>query len=144
MAEPLIITMLRSKRDEIENAVVAYEKRLIEARTNLAHVAATLRMFELTDDPASLPAYVDVGRLFKRGEVVSICFAALAQEGPLDTRELGLRVVRAKGLDESDGVLRQTVVYRVVQALSIQRKRGRVESVGKRKAAVVWALPSHK
>ncbi len=90
--------MLRSKRDEIEGAVVAYEKRFIEARANLAHVTATLRMFELTDDPASLPAYVDVGRLFKRGEVVSICFAALAQEGPLDTRELGLRVVCANGV----------------------------------------------
>jgi hypothetical protein len=141
MAEPLIITMLRSKRDEIEGAVVAYEKRLIEARANLAHVTATLRMFELTDDPASLPAYVDVGRLFKRGEVVAICFAALAQEGPLDTRELGLRVVRAKGFDETDGVLRHTVVYRVVQALSIQRKRGRVESLGKRKTVMVWALP---
>ena len=142
MAEPLIITMLRSKRDEIEGAVVAYEKRLNEARANLAHVTATLRTFEASDDPASLPAYVDVGRLFKRGEVVSICFAALAQEGPLDTRELGLRVVRAKGLDETDGVLRHTVVYRVVQALRIQRKRGRIESLGKRKAARVWALPT--
>ena len=97
---------------------------------------------DTSDDPASLPAYVDVGRLFKRGEVVSICFAALAQEGPLDTRELGLRVVRAKGLDETDGVLRHTVVYRVVQALRIQRKRGRIESLGKRKAARVWALPT--
>ncbi len=134
--------MLRTKRDEIEGAVAAYEKRLNEARAHLAHVTATLRMFELTDDPASLPAYVDIGRLFKRGEVVSICFAALAQEGLLDTRELGLRVVRAKRLDEADGVLRQTVVYRVVQALSIQRKRGRVESLGKRKGAVVWALPT--
>jgi hypothetical protein len=133
--------MLRTKRDEIEGAVVAYEKRLLEARANLAHVTATLRMLELTDDPASLPAYVDVGRLFKRGEVVSICFAALAQEGPLDTRELGLRVVRAKGLDEADGVLRHTVVYRVVQALSIQRKRRRVESFGTRKRAKIWALP---
>lgn len=95
--------MLRSKRDEIEGAVVAYEKRLNEARANLAHVTATLRMFEASDDPASLPAYVDVGRLFKRGEVVSICFAALAQEGPLDTRELGLRVVRAKhGMEETE------------------------------------------
>jgi hypothetical protein len=84
---------------------------------------------------------VFVQRLFKRGEVVSICFAALAQEGPLDTRALGLRVVRAKGLDETDGVLRNTVVYRVVQALSIQRKRGRVESLGKSKRAVVWILP---
>jgi hypothetical protein len=135
--------MLRTKRDEIEGAVVAYEKRLNEARANLAHVIATLRMFELADDPASLPAYVDVGRLFKRGEVVSICFAALAQEGPLDTRELGLRVVRAKGLDEMDGVLRHTVVYRVVQALSIQRKRGRVAGLGKRKTVMVWALPAN-
>ena len=46
MAEPLIITMLRSKRDEIEGAVVAYEKCLNEARANLAHVTATLRTFE--------------------------------------------------------------------------------------------------
>ncbi|WP_026607741.1 hypothetical protein [Methylocapsa acidiphila] len=142
MAEPLVFTMLRSKRAEIEDAIVAYEKRLIEARANLAHITATLRMFELTDDLASLPAYVDLGRLFKRGEVVSICFAALAEEGPLDTRELGLRVVRAKGLDETDGVLRQTVVYRVIQALAIQRKRGRVRNTGKRRAVLIWALPA--
>ena len=62
--------MLRSKRDEIDSAVAAYEKHLLKTRANLAHVAATLRMFELTDGPASLPVYVDVGRLCKRGEVV--------------------------------------------------------------------------
>lgn len=37
---------------------------------------------------------------------------ALLAKGPLDTRQLALRVTRAKGLSESDKVLAQTVALR--------------------------------
>lgn len=60
----------------------------------------------------------------KRGEIASLCKKALAKECPLDTRELALRVVRAKGLDSRDDVLKQSVTYRIVQALRLQSKRG--------------------
>lgn len=56
----------------------------------------------------------------------------------LDTRELAVRVIRAKGLDEADRVLPQSVTFRIVQALSIAAKRGRFASEGKRKGARVW------
>ncbi len=64
------------------------------------------------------------------GEVVTICKAAMAQEGPLDTRELALRVIQAKGMDEADSVLKTSLAFRTVQALRLQAKRGRVKRWG--------------
>jgi len=71
-----------------------------------------------------------------------LCHEALAIEAPLDTRELALRVMRAKGMDESDKVLRSTVAHRVVQALSMQVKRGMVASDGKRDGVRLWRAPA--
>jgi hypothetical protein len=36
------------------------------------------------------PAHLSLGRYFRRGEIIGICRAAPAAEGPLDTRELDL------------------------------------------------------
>ena len=87
----------------------------------------------LSGEPSQFPVYFEIGRLFKRGEIVKLCRAALAEEGPLDARELALLVVRAKGLDESDGVLRTTIAFRIVQALSLAARRGTIGNGGKRK-----------
>ena len=52
-------------------------------------------MFDLNSKPA-FPEYVDTKRLWKRGEIAKVCTrAALAEKGPLDTRELALRVIRS-------------------------------------------------
>ena len=125
MADPHAISILRRKRDEIESAISAYERRIKDAQRDLSAVNATLRLFELSGDTQQFPVYVDLSRLFKRFEMVRLAKAALAEEGPLDTRELALRVMRAKGLDESDKVMRQTIAFKLVQALSIAAKRGR-------------------
>ena len=53
-----------------------------------------------------------------------------------------MRVLRAKGMDENDKVMRQTVAFRVVQALSIAAKRGRFVSDGKRKGVRVGEFDS--
>jgi predicted component of type VI protein secretion system len=52
MALPLSISMLRRKRDQIRDAIAAYESRLREAQADLAHVLATLRVFEASGAPA--------------------------------------------------------------------------------------------
>jgi hypothetical protein len=62
--------------------------------------------------------------------MTAICKQALQQEGPLDTRELALRVVRAKGMDENDRILRKTIALRIVQALRLQERRGGVRGEG--------------
>jgi len=140
MADPQILSTLRRKRDEIEAAIVTYESKVEDAKRDLAAVVATLRLFELNGEPQEFPAYAAIGRLWKRGEMVAVCREALEQEGPLDTRELAVRVLRAKGLDEADRVMRQTVAFRVVQALSIAAKRGTIGSGGKRKGVRLWRI----
>jgi hypothetical protein len=139
MADPHILTTLRRKRDGMEAAIRAYEKKVEVLRRDLAHVNATLRLFELNGEHEVFPVHMDLTRLFKRGEVFAICRQALeAAPAGLDTRELGLAVIRAKGMDEGDAVLRKAVNYRIVQAMRMQELRGRVAGVRKRKGVRVW------
>jgi len=81
MADPHIITTLRSKRDAIEATILAYQGKLDQARRDLVHVNATLALFA-SDDPGEVRAYTDTSRLFRRGEMVGLCKAALASHGP--------------------------------------------------------------
>ncbi|MFL1875215.1 hypothetical protein ACIKT0_08375 [Hansschlegelia beijingensis] len=137
MSEPNVVLTLRRKRDEIEGAILAYEKRLEAARRDLAHVAATLQLFEAAADPEAVKPYQDVHRLFRRGEIVTLCKAALAERGPLDTRELSHAVMAAKGF-APDNELRKAVAFKIVQALTMQAKRGGVGRGEKRKGLRVW------
>lgn len=138
MADSHVVSTLTRKRDEIERAIATYEKKLDQARRDLSHVNATLRLFAINGEPSEFPVYVDLHRLFRRGEIVALCKEAIAKEGPLDTRELALRVIRTKGLDEADKPLRVSITYRIVQALRLQQKRGGIGSDGKRRGVRVW------
>ncbi len=134
MAESTTVTALRSKRDELERIISSYEKAVAEATRDLAHVNATLELFERDNPPNAYPSRMSIVRMFKRGELFALCSAALAEapEG-LDTRELALAVIRAKGMDENDAVLRKAIGFRIVQAMLRQEMRGHVASHGKRK-----------
>jgi hypothetical protein len=141
MADPQIVTTLRRKRDEMEAAIRAYEKKVEALRRDLSHVNATLRMFELNGEHEVFPVHMDLTRLFKRGEVWRICQEALTLEPDgLDTRELALAVIRAKGMDEGDVVLRKSINYRIVQAMRMQEKRGKVLGEGKRRGVRMWTI----
>lgn len=139
MAEPQVLSTLRRKRSEVESFIAKLEKQIDTAKRDLSAINATIHIFEVNGEPSEFPAYVEIHRLFKRGEMTAICRAALAQEGPLDTRELALRVIRAKGLDEGDKALRQTIALRIVQALRIQARCGLLES-GIRRGVRLWHL----
>lgn len=141
MANPQVLSTLRRKRNEIERVIVTYEKRLTEARRDLAHVNATVQLFEAGTAPGDVKPYQDVHRLFKRGEIVILCKEALAKHGPMDTCELSHYVMEAKGFVE-DNELRKTIAYRIVQALRLQAKRRAIEMLPKRKGVRVWALHS--
>jgi len=137
---PQVINTLRTKASEIEGHIAKLEKSLTEARIALAHVNASIRLFEAPEGPTEFPVLYNINRLFKPREVGQLCFEAL-KEGPKDTRELALYVVRAKGFDENDKYLRSSVAYRIVQALRMQEKRrGPIERAGKEGNAVVWKL----
>jgi hypothetical protein len=143
MAEIRTVTTLRSKRDEIAGTVQKYERLLGQARADLAHIEAAISIFEASGDPKGFPAYVDVHHLFKRGEQTKLCLTALA-EGPLTTRQLALYIMKAKGLDQGDKVLAKSIGGRLIHALGMLRKQGRLVAKGRVKAAMLWELPIEK
>ncbi len=136
---PQIVATLKAKRHDIEASVKAYEAKLAQARRDLAHVQATLALFA-TDDPGTIRAYTDTSRLFNRGEMWGLCCKALAEHGPMDTRELSRWVATSKGMDAADPVLCKALAYRIVQSMTLQWKRKRIGSDGIRKGVRVWAL----
>lgn len=139
--ETNVLKTLRRKREEIEKTILLYEGRLTEARLDLSHLNATIAVFEASGPPEEIQPY-ELHRVFKRGEITRICKAALAAEGPLDTRELALRVIRAKGMSEDDKPLRKALAFKIVQALRLQAKRGTLESAGRRAGVRVWRARS--
>jgi hypothetical protein len=140
MAEIRTVTTLVHKRDEIRASIRMYEKKIAQARSDLAHVTAVMRLFEASGKPQDLARYVDSYRLFKRGEPWAICAAALAS-GPLTTKELALELMKAKGMDLGDGVLAKAIGHRLIHSLRMQEQRGRVKRDGKRHGVSVWQLP---
>ena len=135
--------MLRRKRNEIRDAIANYEAKQREARAYLAAVLSTLRLFEVSGEPADFTPYMDLNRLFRRGETTELCMAALAAEGPLDTRQLTQRVMAAKGLDLNDKVLAQAIALRVVQTLRVRAKRHKdIDGSLRRRGVCVWQLTS--
>ena len=74
-----------------------------------------------------------------RGELVMICNAALAEHGLMNTRALVTHILEAKGLDGGDRVLAKSVAERLIHALRMQAKRGKIEIAGKERGAMVWA-----
>ena len=141
MAEPNILHTLTAKRAEIEGYIRDTEKRLAQARADLAHVSATLRLFETKrDETTQFPVYIKLNTLFRRNELAGLCEAALqdAPEATLDTREIAAAVMAAKGWDAADKALVVSVARSVNATLSERKRRGIVRMVGKRNGVNVW------
>jgi hypothetical protein len=139
MAEIRTVTTLRSKRAEILASISLYEKRLAQARADLAHVTACITIFEASGDGDDVSSYIDTHRMFARGEMVRLCKEALAS-GPKTTKELALHVMAAKGLDTGDKVLAHAMAQRMIHALRQQWRRGQLQDGGKVAGARVWTL----
>lgn len=141
MSQPQVINTLRTKADHIAAHIAGLERELVQSRTSLAHINAAIVLFDVPDADSRHPALMDLNRLFKRRELTTICEQVLAANGPLDTRELALHVIRVKGFDENDKHLKRAIAFRIVQALRIQEKRsGPIARLGKVSNVVVWGL----
>lgn len=132
--------ILTAKRDEIASTIIAYERRLAQARTDLAHVKAALEIFAAGDDPASHRNYVNLFKLFRYGEMAQLCRDALA-DGPLTTVQMAQRIMAAKGLDATDKELVRSVTYSVLHSMRGMRGR-RVVDRTKAHNRCLWRLTS--
>ena len=137
MADPLVIQSLKAMRAQILGRIAAYEAQIAQARHDLAHVNATLRLF--TEPEKQRARYLVSHGFFRKGEIAELCVGQLEIDGALSTRELAERVMAARGLDVADVTLRNSVVFKVVQALRHANRHRLVRMVEKRKGMCVWA-----
>lgn len=137
MTEPLVIQSLKEKRAEIHGRIAAYQAQIAQAKHDLAHINASIRLF--TDPEHQRARYIVSHGFFKKGEIADICVHHLEVDGELTTRELAERVMVERRLDATDTTLRNSVVFKVVQALRHAARRKLVRMVEKRKGMCVWA-----
>ena len=90
----------------------------------------------------TVAAYAGAAKAMKRTEMFSLCKAALEAAGmSLDTRELALHVITARGWSVDDRRLRITVAHRLTTMLARYSRMGQVRNEGLRNAVTLWALP---
>lgn len=89
----LVLQTQERKRAEIIGAIKRHEASIAQAKHDLAHVNAAIKILEGAD--SSRACIVSQG-FFAKGEIAEICQRHLA-EGPLNTRSLAQRVMCEKG-----------------------------------------------
>jgi hypothetical protein len=137
MADRVVVQSLREMRAEILGRIAAYEAQIAQAKHDLAHLNATLRLF--IEPEQQRARYLVSHGFFKKGEIADICVGQLEVDGAMTTRELAERVMAARKLDVADATLRNSVVFKVVQALRHAKRRRLVKMVEKHKGMCVWA-----
>jgi hypothetical protein len=146
MAQSPVVYALIAKRAELAGLIKDLEKRTKQARVDLSHIDATLRLFDPDIRPTSIRAKNPaVKRLsyFEPGEMSRLCREAVwaAKGDALSANDIVLGVMQAKGLDAADDKLRQDLTRRFLWALHPMHISGTVRKIG-RGVGAKWAAPT--
>ena len=105
MAELHVMSALRNKRAELTGVLRQLEQQLVQQRTDLAHVDATMRLFDPDIRPNDIRPKQPRARnaWFRPGECLRLIYDELREATqPLTTRELAERIMRLKAISAAD------------------------------------------
>src|ERR1700676_1527434 len=140
MGELHVIGALRNKRAELAGTIRQLEQQLARERTNLAHLDATMRLFDPNIRPKDIrPRQRRTHNAwFRRGECLRLIYDELRDASqPVTTRELAERIMRAKAIPAADHHRRELVQKTLLASLNRAKETiARVETAG----VVSWRL----
>jgi hypothetical protein len=140
MAEPHVIGALRNKRAELAGMLRQLEQQLVQQRANLAHVDATMRLFDPDIRPKDIPPKQPRTRnaWFRPGECLRLIYDELREATqPVTTRELAERIMRVKAIPVADNDRRERIQKTLLASLNRAKETiTRVETAG----VVRWRL----
>ena len=141
MPDPHVISALQDKAHALRQAIVSYEEHLERTRQELAVITATLTIFERDGDRLTDNRPAHVRNLFKRGEPLALCKAALA-EAPagMTTRALAVACLAARGFDGDDPVLVRAMVGVLSNTLKKAVRRGELARAETGRRETGWVL----
>jgi hypothetical protein len=140
MAEPHVIGALRNKRAELAGTLRQLEQQLARERTNLAHLDATMRLFDPNIRPKDIrPRQRRTHNAwFRHGECLRLIYDELREATqPVTTRELAERIMRVKAIPVADDHRRELVQKTLLASLNRAKETiARIETAG----IVSWRL----
>jgi hypothetical protein len=143
MAEPHVVSALRTKRAEISGYIHELEKKIGRLRASLLHVDASLRLFSPGADPDAIQPKRPYRRTryFAARELSRRCVDTLreANPTPMTTAQIAVIIMLAKGYPAADDALKAVVIEMVVTVLRRLCKDGSVIKSGTTQDAQ-WAL----
>ena len=137
-----VLSALARKRGELAGEAAALRARLAQIATDLAHVDATIRLFDpdydLADIRAKRPRGPDVAR---PGEMSRFVLDALREATePLSTPTIAARLMTERGMNQGSRNAVRNVTKRVGMALRHQEQRGVVRSKAGAGRMLLWGL----
>ena len=140
MGEPHVIGALRNKRAELAGVLRQLEQQLGQQRADLAHLDATMRLFNPDIRPNDLRAKQPRARnaWFRPGECLRLIYDELREAPqPLTTRELAERIMRLKAISAADDQRRERIQKTLLGSLNRAKQTiARIEIAG----VVSWRL----
>jgi hypothetical protein len=140
MAELHVIGALRNKRAELAGTLRQLERQLGQQRANLAHLDATMQLFDPDIRPKDIRPKQQRARnvWFRPGECLRLIYDELRGAGqPMTTRQLAERIMRAKAIPAADDHRRELVQKTILGSLNRAKQTiARVETAG----VVSWRL----
>jgi hypothetical protein len=140
MAQSDVIGALSNKRSELSGIVRQLEQQLVQQRTNLAHLDATMRLFDPGIQPKQIRPKLPRARnvWFRPGECLRLVYDQLRDAAqPITTRELAERIMRVKAMSPTDDRRRELVQKTLLASLNRAKQTiARVETAG----VISWRL----
>ena len=140
MSERHVMGALREKRAELAGILRQLEQQLAQQRANLAHLDATMRLFDPQIRPSDIHPKQPRARnvWFRPGECLRLIYDQLREATqPATTRELAERIMRRKGIPPTDARGRELVQKTLLGSLNRAKTTiERVETAG----VVSWRL----
>jgi hypothetical protein len=122
MSEPHVMSALSNKRAELAGIVSQLERQLGQQQTNLAHLDATMRLFDPDIRPNRIRPKQQRARSawFRPGECLRLIYDELRDAArPMTTRELAERIImRVKAMPMADDRQRELVQKTVLGSLN--------------------------
>jgi hypothetical protein len=140
MGEPHVISALSNKRAELAGIVSQLERQLGQQRANLAHLDATMRLFDPNIRPNTIRPKQQRARSvwFRPGECLRLIYDELRDAvQPMTARELAERIMRVKAMPVVDDRQRELVQKTILGSLNRAKETiARSETAG----LVSWRL----
>ena len=135
-----VIGALREKRAELSGTVQQIERELAQHRSNLAHLDATMRLF----DPGIRPGEILPRRAqhrnawFRPGECLRLIYDELRDASePLSTRDLAERIISRRAIKLDDERSRDLIRHTILSSLN---RAGATLTRMQRGGAKCWQL----